>query len=345
MIRASDVLRAIFVPLTELSVLLPLLMFWGLVTLGLYRLPFGILVLILSLPPLFRYQSFVVEACASGKKPGAFDAEYFNWVGTGWTLFPLLLAIVLACVGFLAGSAWGTKGIWVVIVLSSIILPASLAVLAITHSALQALNPLAFFRVFEQAGTQFIIAPVYVLLLAWLTLESGSLPLWAFVFLGIFLMFSVAALTGTLVAPSRLIDNVYIPENLEPDGRKITGDQHKQRESALAHAYGFISRDNREGGFRHLFSAIEDEADPAAAWDWYLRAMFLWENKIHALFFAQHYIRDALAHGEDVRALKAAMRCYHENEQFRPLPENIAALIEIAERTGNNELAEVLKHG
>jgi 23S rRNA G2445 N2-methylase RlmL len=39
------------------------------------------------------------------------------------------------------------------------------------------------------------------------------------------------------------------------------------------------------------------------------------------------------------------MRCYRENKQFRPLPENIAAVIEIAGRTGNTELAEVLKHG
>ena len=345
MSRASEVLRAILAPLTDLSVLLPLLMFWALLTLGLYRLPLGILVLILSLPPLFRYQSFVVEAYASGKKPGAFDAEYFNWVGTGWTLFPLFLAMVLGYAGFRAGDAWGAAGTWAVIAVSSIVVPASLAVLAITHSALQAMNPVAVFRVFEQAGTRFIVAPTYLLLASWLTLESGSLPLWAMVFVGIFLMFSIAALTGMLIAPFKLVDNVYIPERSGPDERKIVGDRQKLRESALAHAYGFISRNNRDGGFRHLFAAIDDDPDPAAAWDWYLKSMFLWENKVHALFFAQHYIREALAHDEEIRALKVAMRCHREDEQFRPLPENIAALIEVAERTGNTELAEVLKHG
>ena len=151
--------------------------------------------------------------------------------------------------------------------LSSAIVPASLAVLAITHSALQAMNPVAIFRVFEQAGTRFMVAPAYLLLATWLALESGSLPLWAIVFVGIFLMFSIAALTGTLIAPFKLVDNVYIPESSEPDERKIVGDQQKLRESALAHAYGFISRNNRDGGFRHLFSAIDDDPDPAAAWD------------------------------------------------------------------------------
>lgn len=345
MIRASEVLRAILAPLTELAVLLPLLMFWALVTLGLYRLPLGILVLILSLPPLFRYQSFIVEAYAGGKRPGAFDAEYFNWVGTGWTLFPLLLATVLGYACFRAVDAWGTAAAWVLVAVSSVILPASLAVLAITHSALQAMNPVALFRVFEQVGARFILAPAYLLLATWLTLGSGSLPVWTIVFIGIFLMFSVAALTGALIVPFKLVDDVYIPESREPDERKIVGDQQKWRESVLAHAYGFISRNNRDGGFRHLFSAIEDDPDPAAAWDWYLKSMFLWENKVHALFFAQHYIRDALAHDQDIRALKVAMRCYRENKQFRPLPENIAAVIEIAGRTGNTELAEVLKHG
>ena len=323
--------------------LLPLLMFWVLLTLGLYRLPFGILVLILSLPPLFRYQSFVVEAYANGKVPGAFDAEYFNWVGTGWTLFPLFLVIVLGYAGFRATDAWGASGMWATIILSSAIIPAALAVLAITHSALQAMNPVAVFRIFTEAGAQFLVAPAYVLLLTWLTLASGSLPLWIVVFAAVFLLFSVASLTGTLIAPFKLVDNVYIPDSLERGDEQIAGDLEKLRESALAHAYAFISRDNREGGFRHLFSAIAEDPDPTAAWDWYLGAMFRWENKVHALFFAQHYIRDALAHNEGIRAVKVAMRCRRENEQFRPLGEDVPALIEAAERTGNQELAEVLK--
>ena len=343
MIRTTDIVRAIFAPLTELAILLPLAMFWALLSLGLYRLPLGIFILVLSLPPLFRYQSFVVEAYASGKVPGAFDAEYFNWVGTGWTMFPLFLAIVLGFVGARLTDAWGVTGLWIAIVFASAVVPASLAVLAITHSALQALNPVALYRVFEQSGSQFIVAPVYVLLLTWLTMNAGSLPLWAVVFSGVFMLFSVASLTGVLIAPFKLVEDVYIPDALEPDEETTAGDLQKLRESTLAHAYGFVSRNNRDGGFRHVISAIEEDPDPVAAWDWYLKMMFLWEDKIHALFFAQHYIRDALTHNEDVRALKVAMRCYRENEQFRPLRENVPALVEVAERTGNTELAEVLK--
>ena len=345
MIRVSDIARAVLAPLTEPSMLLSLLMFWALLTLGLYRLPFGALILILSLPPMFRYQSFIVDACANSKVPGAFDAEYFSWVGTGWTMFPLLLAIILGYAGFRATEAWGAAGMWAAIIVSAAIVPASLAVLAITHSAIQAMNPVALFRVVEQAGMQFIAAPVYILLVAGLTLESGTLPLWAILFVLVFVMFSVASLTGTLIAGPGLAQKVGIPEPLGPDESRSAAELLKFRESTLAHAYGFISRNNRDGGFRHLYSAIEEDPDPVAAWDWYLGSMFLWENKVHALFFAQQYIRDALAHNEDIRAVKAALRCYRENQQFRPLRENVPALIDVAERTGNAELAEVLKRG
>lgn len=345
MTRVSEIARAILAPLTELSMLLPLLMFSGLLTLGLYRLPLGILIVLLALPPLFRYQSFIVEAYAGGRVPGAFDAEYFNWVGTGWTMYPLLLAVLFGYAGVRAAGAWGEVGLWVTIVAASAIIPASLAVLAITHSALQAMNPVALFRVFEQVGAQFLVAPAYLLLLTGMTLVPTSLPLWTLVFAGVFMIFSVASMTGTLIAPFRLVDNVYIPDALEPDEAKTARELVKMREAALAHAYGFISRNNREGGFQHLFSAIREERDPVAAWDWYLQSMFRWEDRVHALFFAQHYISDALAHDESVRAIKVALRCHRENARFRPFREDVPALIEAAERTGNGELAEVLRRG
>ena len=207
------------------------------------------------------------------------------------------------------------------------------------------MNPVAIVRVFSEAGPSFIVAPSYLLLLTWLILASGSLPLWAVIFTAVFIMFSVASLTGTLIAPSRLVDQVDLPGPLEPDEDRLAGDLQKRRESVLSHAYGFISRDNRDGGFRHLLDAIERDPDPTAAWDWYQAGMFRWEDKVHALFFARHYIRDALAHNEDIRALKMALRCYRESEQFRPLPETIPALLAAAERTGNADLAEVLKRG
>ena len=340
---ATDVLRAVLAPLHEFTVLVPLLMFWTLIALGIWGGVLGIFLLVLTLPPLFRFLSFIVESYAHGRVPGAFDAEFFNWVGTMWTMFPLLLALVFGVAGYFASSAWGSAGTWFVIVLAAGIVPPSLAVLAITHSALQALNPLALLRVYDRAGPVFLLAPLYLLALVALTIEVGGLPLWARIFTTLFTMFSVAALCGALIAPVRLVTDVYIPDPVRDDPAKVAADTVQSRMLALNHAYGFISRNNRQGGFEHLFEAIGNDADPVGAWDWFFNRMLGWEQKNHALFFAQHYVRDALRHGEEKRALKAVMRCLHENDEFRPFREDVPALVEAAERSGNTELAEVLK--
>ena len=341
--NATDIVRVMLAPLREFTVLAPLLMFWTLSALGIWGGVLGIFLLVLTLPPLFRFLSFIVESYANGQVPSAFDAEFFNWVGTMWTMFPLLLAVLFGIAGYYATSAWGGAGTWLVIVIAAVIVPASLAVLAITHSALQALNPLALLRVYERAGALFLVAPVYVVALAAVTIEVGGLPLWARIFTTLFTMFSVAALTGALIAPVMLVRDVYIPDPLPDDERKIAGDLEQARTAALNHAYGFISRGNREGGFRHLFDEISRDPDPAAAWDWYFYRMLGWEQKKHALFFAQHYVHDALRHGEEKRALKATLRCLYEDESFRPGSDDRMALADAAERAGNVELAEVLK--
>lgn len=343
--RLTNNLRAIFAPLTELTILFPILLFWALVTFGIARLPLGVLVLLLCIAPLFRYQSFVVEAYASGKVPGAFDAEYFNWIGTGWTMCPLLLAVLFGVAGVYATDAWGDAGTWLIVVLASGIFPASLAVLAITHSALQALNPLAIFRVYQQTGAEFFIAPTYALVLIWLTLQASSLSLGLSVLTGLFMLFSLASLTGSLIAPHKLVEDVYIPDALEKTESEISADLEKERVASLAHAYGFISRDNREGGFKHIFSEIEKDPDPVAAWTWYFDRMLGWEQPQHALFFAQHCVRDMLAHGEYIPALKVIMRCRLIDAQFKPFREDIPAAVQAAENSGNIELAAVLKRG
>ncbi|MEJ2297362.1 MAG: hypothetical protein P8X94_02440 [Woeseiaceae bacterium] len=161
----------------------------------------------------------------------------------------------------------------------------------------------------------------------------------------LFLLYSLAALIGTLIAPRQLVHDVYIPDRREPDAEKIAADVNAARALALTHAYGFIRRDNRGGGFEHLFAAIERDPDPAGAWAWYFDRMLGWENPLHALFFAQHYVHDALAHGEDLKALKVILRCRLVNEQFKPFADDLRAAQQAAERSHNEELAEVLKQG
>ena len=341
--KPLSLLKAVFLPLLEPAVLFPLLMFWVFVCIGTSGSPLGIVVLILSLPPIFRFQMIILEAAARGRVPGAFDAEFFNWGGNMWTLFPLPVALALVYLGYTAYSNFGDMGLYLVLAVAGALLPASFAVLAITHSPLQSLNPIAIGRLLKSAGESFWLASVYLVLVGWGAVQAEQLPNLAGNFIQLFVLFSFASLTGALLEPFGLVEDVRIPDNVEATEKQKLAGVEQERIGILTHAYGFISRGNRDSGFNHIMSWIGQDPDEVAAWAWFFDRMMSWEQKEHALFFAQHYIRDLLRHGETITALKVTMRCQLVNEQFHPFREDIPALVEVAESSGNNELAAVLK--
>ena len=338
-----SLIKAIFLPVTSITVAAPVLMLWAILSIGTSGHPLGILVLILSLPPIFRYQMIILETCAKGEKPRAFDAEFFSWSDSLWTFFPLLLAVALSYLGFQIHAWFGLTGVYVLIAIASGLLPASFAVLAITHSPLQSLNPIALGRLLKATGESIWLASCYLLVIGWIFVQAEQLPNYAANFVHLFGMFSFAALTGTLLEPFGLINDVSIPEPLEASDEEVRGNTEAARTSVLSHAYGFVSRGNRNSGLEHIKEWIADDPDPEAAWAWYFNKMLGWENPQHALFFAQHYVHDLLRHGETVPALKIIMRCRLINERFKPFGEDVPVAIVAAESAGNTELAAVLK--
>jgi len=341
--KPGSLLKAALLPLIEPILLFPLVMFWVFVCIGTSGSPLGILVLILCLPPVFRYQMIIIEASARGKKPAVFNAEFFDWTGSLWTLFPLPVVIALLWFGATAQSSFGDAGLIAVLAFAGVFLPASLVVLAITHSPLQSLNPIAIGRLLRETGESFWVASIYLFVLGWAAVQAEQLPNIAGNFVHLFVLFSFSVVTGTLIEPFGLVDDVSIPESIEPDENKIVADLDQSRAEILDHAYGFISRGNREGGFKAIIDWIETDEDPAGAWAWFFEHMLRWEQVDHALFFGQHYVRDLFKYGDYKPALKIILRCRLINDQFRPFREDVPTAIEAAENSGNIELAEVLK--
>jgi hypothetical protein len=260
-----------------------------------------------------------------------------------WTLFPLPVVIALLVLGHYAVGWFGDSGAYAVVVLASALLPASFAVLAITHSPIQSLNPIAIGRLLKAAGESFWLASVYLLIVCWVVVSAEQLPNIAGNFVQLLMLFSFSSVTGTLIEPFGLVDEVGIPDPIEADDDELAEKLKTARAAVLAHAYGFVSRNNRAGGFSHIVDWIEKETDAAAAWAWFFDQMLGWEEQHHALFFAQKYIHDLLQHGERIPATKLIMRCRLVNEQFHPFREDLPAAIEAAESTGNIDLAAVLK--
>jgi len=341
--KPASLFKAILYPVTHSSVLIPVLVFWLLMSFARWGGVLGLFLMFLVIPAVFRYQMILLEARAYGREPAAPDVDFFRWFGNAWTLFPVPVALIAGWGIIAAGANFGSAAAILALFVVAALLPASFAVLAITHSPVQSLNPVALGRLLRECADTFWIASVTMVIAGWLMLQAESLPTMLANLVTMLLISSVFSVIGSLIEPYGLMENVSIPDSLEPDDDAIAGDLEKARTEVLTHAYGFVSRGNREGGFKHIMDWIVKDPDVAAAWAWFFDHMMGWEQNEHALFFAQHYIHDMLQHGEKIPALKVIMRCRLVNEQFRPLREDMPAAIAAAESSGNIELATVLK--
>ncbi len=342
---ASEFLRAVTYPLTESAVLVPLLFFCLMFALVSWGGWLGLYLLVVLIPAVGRYQVILLEARARGARPETPDIEFFRWIGNAWTLFPVFIVIILAWSTYLVYERFGTAWAMLPVLFSSVFLPVSIAVLAITRSPLQSLNPIALYRLLEKCGDSFWIASAFLFVAALLSMQAESLPGLLPIFLQLYLSFAFFSLVGSLIHTRGLIEDIDLPPPPEESEADRLDGLDRSRTHELNHAYGFISRDNRAGGFKHLFACIAEDADPAAAWAWYFDRMLRWEAPEHALFFAQHYVRDLLEHGERIVAVKVMLRCRLVDEGWKPFGEDLPAAIDAAESSGNSELAAVLKRG
>ncbi len=341
----ARLLAAIIYPLTATAVLIPLVIYWLLIAFALWGGVLGLFLLFLVVPAVFRSQMILLEARARGAEPATPDIEFFSWFGSAWTLFPAPVIAALAWSAVSIGRHFGIAVAEVFVSVCIVLLPSFVAVLAITRSPLQSLNPIAHARFFRRCGSTIWIASIYLLLAGLGASFLGALPTVLAIPVLLALSFGFFSLVGTLIEPYRIVDDIDIPEPLEATAAERAGDLVRQRTAVLSHAYGFVSRGNREGGFRHIIEHIEHEADPVSAWAWFFDGMLRWENRDPALFFAQRFLHELLVYGEAVMAVKLILRCRLVDERFKPFPEDRDAAIAAAEATGNAELAAVLKRG
>lgn len=339
--QAADILRALVYPVVTPAVLIPALVFWLLLALAFWGGLLGLFLLFLVVPAVLRFLMIVLEARARGAEPATPDVEFFNWFGNAWTLFPVPVVVALAWATLAAATA--LESAWPMLLVSSLFLPPFLSVLAVTRSPLQSLNPIALWRLLRACAASLWVASAFMLFAGWAALRIGNLPLQIDLLLQLLLAFACMSLLGSLLEPYQLMDEVDIPEPLEKGPLELAAGLEAKRRAVINHAYGFASRGNRDGGFRHIFAAIDEDPDPAGAWAWYFARMLRWEQSMPAMFFAQHYVHDLLLHGEEIPALKVILRCQHIDADFKPLPEDIDRAIRAADSSGNIELATVLR--
>jgi hypothetical protein len=351
--KPVDLRRELLYPLTDMAIILAVLFFWVMFNVAklLSLMPGfigGILaftMLLILTPAFLRYALYLLEARANGRQAPVPASEVFALTGTLWSLTPFVLislvvwgGIELSDYGFVWTSFYG--------VMFLVIIPASLAVLAITHSPIESLNPVAITRMLRACGPSYFLAPAIGLMLAIIFVILSVMGVPNFIIeLGVgyqaVLMFT---LTGSVLHKQAVVSEVDIDDPLESDEKQIADDLEKEREKVASHAYGFISRGNREGGFAHIMDWIEKEADVHEASSWFFNKMMKWESKDAALFYAQIYLAHLLHHDEDLKTLKLVSVCLHENPRWKPKVEDRQHVLELAEKFQRKDLLSLLRN-
>ncbi len=332
-------------PVTSSGTLVALVTFALLLGLATAAGMFGIWLAVVTVPAFLRYLTMVAEARARDADAAAPGIEYFSLVGNMWTLFPTV-PVVLAALGVVSiAESFGTFEAVAFAIVCAAIYPAMIAVLVITHSPLQSMNPTALYKLIESSGSGYGYAPLTAILIVIVPLQFGGLPGWVQTIAEIYLLAAFFAVCGAITRKENLIDDVDIPDALEPGDDVVLARLENQRSGVLSHAYGFVSRDNRTGGLEHIYSWLRQDPDPLDGWRWFFESMLRWEIKEPALFFAQQYLKRLLIDEQQVAAVKLMMRCRMINERFKPLAEDRQAAIEAARACQNEELAAVLERG
>lgn len=339
---ATDLFREFTYPLRSVSTLIALLTFFVLGVLIDAAGAFGLWLAIVVLPAVCRYLMMLLEARARGQDAATPGIEMFSWVGNGWSLFPLLPIALSVWTAILIGVKFGNDWALAFELAVAAFLPASLAVLAISHSPVECLNPVTILRLISRCRAGYWFAPAGVVIVALLLSRLGALPALLQQFLALYLVFAVFAVTGAIIRPFGLIDDVDIPEALEADDEQLQQELAQQRKQVLNHAYGFASRDNRAGGLEHIYRWLNNDPEPTEAWPWFLDRMLRWENTDPALHYAQQYLKQLLANGDRITAVKLMLRCQLIDPSFRPQADDLSLAIAAAEQCGNKELASAL---
>jgi hypothetical protein len=305
----------------------------------------GLILILLVLPPLFRYLMRILDARAKGQDPGPLVVEDLPWFGTAWSLFLGVHVAIVVYATYILGSRYGLAAMLAADVLLAAVIPASLVVLAATRSPLQCLNPRAVGGVIKRCGAGYWVLPTYILVAGFLiwSLSVVSLPGLVQELIAFYLVVALFALIGAVVRPHHFHAEVGIHQPVEPDQKAVDEHLRKERMSVLNHAYGFISRDNRAGGLRHIRNWLEQDPEPDGAWSWFFDQMLRWEIKEPALVFAQTYLSRLLHNEEYAVAVKVMTRCRHVRESFKPLPDDRELALAAAQHCGNEELARSLR--
>jgi len=342
MLGLREILAEAALPFRSLQVLPTIVAFTLFIALANAAGLLGLWLMVVIVPAFARYLLFYLEARSRDTLPEVIGIELFSWVGNFWSLFPI---VPVGGFAFAIGYAQMNENVvlaWTFGILAALLLPASFAVLAITHSPLQSLNPVTLVRLIHRVFKSYWLAPVTIGLAVWISEFLHFLPGLVGDFFGLAILIITFGLLGAMLRPHDVVDDIDIDTADDVVEERLEVVNQKQRENNLGIAYGFASRGNLAGALDHLQKSLKTDRDASSAWGWYFEHMLKWEEVFPAMKFGQLYLRHLLEEDRYREVNKITMRCRMIDDNFKPLPEDVPLVTRILRESGNGDVADAL---
>jgi hypothetical protein len=263
-------------------------------------------------------------------------------------LRPLALLLLVGAIWMLTGAltSWlGAPAVTAVRTVLLLVLPASVALLAVDGNPLQAANPVAIWRVAAGLGVWYAALVGAVLLAGGaMYIITGSVPLLVLQNIGLFLITLVlASLMGGALYERRDalgIDAWYSPE------RKAA---RKQREDDREHdrfideVFAMARNNSHQNAWRAVELRLEQAKFADSEYSWLLTELERIEDPRHLERLRQHYLKHLLATRRRADALRQLEAIWQRAPQFQP--EDAATtltLARIAHESGTSRAARTL---
>ena len=178
-----------------------------------------------------------------------------------------------------------------------VLLPGSVALLAVTREFSVALNPLKILAAAAGMGVTYLYClggGAVILFLLSRAQEQGGLHWY---FLLVYALFLQAFLIGSSVYVRRDVLGVHAPRSPEVLAARAQAETVAIRRRILSHAYGLAAHGNRAGALKHVEGYLAADEDTLEARLFMLNEMARWEDGGAALEFGARLIDYCERHG------------------------------------------------
>lgn len=292
---------------------------------------FGIPMTLILTSWFFKYAYILFDHTVRGfDEPPTLDIKMLNPVDEQRPLAQVaILGLIYLAVKF-ASSSLGTPAAWVIVLLTALFLPSSIAILGLERNIFKAANPVAWIRMVRGLGPMYALVLAIILGYALLIALVGRLELWLPVQIAIYMfcILSIFSVLGGALYERRHELGLETWASPERTAERINKQELRQSETDVAEAYGKMRVGAHIECWQLLQAWLTARGSTPEDYRWLCGRVASWGDPRYLLRLTQDYVDCLLKLNRNGEALDAVAQRLTEDPSFRP--KTAAATLRVA---------------